>query len=112
MKDLDGEWQRAGGTLSDKTARNEFRLTQAEIIQAIRDGKLHYRRGSVHGNPFLRLLRREVETFVRKERGDAYLTKQQAKTELTRIDAELKRLRAKLAALEERRAKLAREVGK
>jgi hypothetical protein len=110
MNDLDADWQRPGGTLSDKTARSEFGLTEAEIVQAIRQGKLHCRRGSVYGNPFLRLLRREVEALVKKEHGSAYLTKQKSKTELARIDGELKQLRAKVAALEARRAKLRGQV--
>ena len=71
MDDLNsGEWQRKQATLSDKTAREEFGLTQDEIVQAIRAGKLDYRRNSVYGNPFLRLLRREVEALVKNTRGD------------------------------------------
>ena len=41
--DLESEWQRKGATLSDKTARKELGLTQDEIVQAIRAGKLQYR---------------------------------------------------------------------
>ena len=82
MADVDSDWQRKGATLSDKTARNEFGLTQDEIVHAIRAGKLHYRRNSVYGNPFLRLLRREVEALVKKKHGDNYLKDQQAKREL------------------------------
>ena len=55
MDDLDSEWQRKGATLSDKTAREEFGLTQDEIVRAIRAGKLQYREGSIYGNPRLRL---------------------------------------------------------
>src|SRR5437773_5605379 len=73
MQDLESEWQRKGATLSDKTAREEFGLTQDEIIRAIRAGKLHYREGSMYGNPWLRLLRQEVEALVRKKHGDKYL---------------------------------------
>jgi len=51
MDDLDSEWQRKGATLSDKTAGKEYGLTQDEIVQAIRAGKLHYREASMHGNP-------------------------------------------------------------
>lgn len=40
--DRDSEWQRKGATLSDKTARQEFGLTQDQIVQAIRAGKLQY----------------------------------------------------------------------
>ena len=101
-----GEWQLKGATLSDKTARKEFRLTQREIVQAIRAGTLHYREHSMYGNPWLRLLRREVEALVKKKRGDNYLKEQQARTELARIYRELKRLKTQIAALEERKSKL------
>jgi len=103
---LDSEWQRKGTTLSDKTARKEFGLTQDEIVQAIRAGKLDYRRNSIFGNPFLRLLRREVEALVRKKHGNDYLKDQQAKTEVACINRELKRLKIQIATLEERKVKL------
>ena len=86
MDDQDSEWQRKGATLSDTTARKEFGLTQAEIVEAIRAGRLLYRPNSSHGNPFLRLLRREVEALVKKRHGDKYL-------------------KAQIAALEERKSK-------
>ena len=57
----DREWGRKGATLSDKTARQEYGLTQDEIFAAIDAGKLQYRPAAMHGNPWLRLLRREVE---------------------------------------------------
>jgi hypothetical protein len=44
------EWGRKGATLSGKTARSEFGLTQDEIISAIDAGKLQYRTASMHGN--------------------------------------------------------------
>ena len=106
MDELDSEWQRKGATLSDKTARKELGLTQDEIVQAIRTGKLHWREASMHGNPWLRLLRREVEALVKKKHGDDYLKEQQAKTELEGINRELKRLKTRARVLEERKAKL------
>jgi len=112
MGDLNSEWQRKGATLSDKTARKEFGLTQDEIVQAIRAGELQYRQGAIHGNPFLRLLRREVEALVKKRHGHTYLKHQQAKTELARIDRELKRLRAQVADLEERRVRVMEKLGR
>jgi len=112
MDDLDSEWQRKAATLSDKTARKEFGLTQDEIVQAIRAGKLHYREASMHGNPWLRLLRREVEALVKTRHGDNYLKDRQAKTELARINRELKRLKTQIAALEERRSKLIAGLGR
>jgi hypothetical protein len=47
MDDWDSEWQRKGATMSDKSARVEFGLTQEEIVRAIRAGKLHCREGSM-----------------------------------------------------------------
>ena len=105
--DRDSEWQRKGATLSDKTARQEFGLTQDQIVQAIRAGKLQYRENSVYGNPFLRLFRREVEALIKKEHGDGYLASMQAKTELARINRELRRMKRQMAMLEARKSKLA-----
>jgi hypothetical protein len=112
MDEPDSEWQRKGATLSDTTARKEFGLTQDEILHAIRAGKLQCRRNSTHGNPFLRLLRREIEGLVKKKHGDDFLKDQQAKTELARINRELVRLKRQVAALEERKARLSDELGK
>lgn len=112
MDDPDLDWQSKGATLSDKTARKEFGLTQEEIVRAIRAGQLQYRLNSIYGNPFLRLLRREVEALVEKKHGANYLKDQQAKTELARINRELKRLKAQMAELEERRSKLSAQLGR
>jgi len=60
----------------------------------------------MHGNPWLRLLRREVEDLVSARHGQRYLRERQARTELARVNRELKQLRTQLAALEERRAAL------
>ena len=66
----------------------------------------------MYGNPWLRLLRREVEALVRKNHGGHYLKELQAKTELARINRELKRLKNQIAALEERKSKLVGGSGK
>ncbi len=86
MSDFDSEWQRTGATLSEKTAEKEFGLTREQVVRAIRAGKLQCREGSMHGNPWLRLLRREVEALVTVERGADYLKTQQAQTELAKIN--------------------------
>ena len=100
------EWGRKGATLSDKTARAEYGLTQDEIYAAIDAGKLQYRPAAMHGNQWLRLLRREVEDLVRARSGDRYLQERKARTELAQTNRELKQLRTQLAVLEERRAAL------
>jgi hypothetical protein len=105
------EWGRKGATLSDKTAGSEYGLTQEEIYAAIDAGKLQYRPAAMHGNPWLRLLRREVEDLVAAGSGDRYLRERKARTELAQINRELKQLRVQLAALEERRATLLAGLG-
>lgn len=112
MDDLDTEWRRKGATLSHKTAQDEFGLTWEEIVGAIRAGELHCQKQSMHGNPWLRLLRREVEALVREKHGANYLRDRRAKTELAGINRELKRLKGEIAALEARKSKLIAGSGK
>nr|AAU43688.1 hypothetical protein GZ26D8_19 [uncultured archaeon GZfos26D8]QNO53169.1 hypothetical protein NDOAJMFA_00019 [Methanosarcinales archaeon ANME-1 ERB6] len=99
-------WFKKGATLSDKSARKEFGLTQEEIIEGIEDGKLHYRINNVFGNPYLRLVRSEVEAFVDKKYGSNYLKKKKIKKELAQTNKELKRLKTQVASLEQRKAEL------
>lgn len=106
MADRYGEWVRKGATFSDKTARKEFGLTEDEVDDAIRAGKLQYRVSSMQSNPWLRLLRSEVEELVKCLHGEPYLRQRLAKSALTHVDQELKRLRGDLAELEERRSQL------
>ena len=88
--DEDSLWAKKGATLSDKSARKEFGLTQEEITEAIKGGKLQYRLNSIYGNPYLRLIRREVEALVSEKHGSRYLEKKQLKKELDQINRTLK----------------------
>lgn len=106
MDDPHAEWTRKGATLSNTTAGKEFGLTWDEIVGAIQAGKLQYREHSMHGNPWLRLLRREVEALVKARHGVDYLKDRQATAELARINRELKRLRKEISALDARKSKL------
>ena len=112
MDDLNSEWRRKSATLSHKTGQEEFGLTWEDIVRAIRAGKLQYREHSMYGDPWLRLLRREVEALVKERHGANYLKDRQAKTEIARINRELKRLKGLKAALEERKSKLIAGSGK
>jgi len=95
-------WTTKGASLSDKSARKEFGLTQEEIIEAIGDGKLQYRVNYVFDNPYYKLIRSEVEAFVVEKYGDIYLTTKRNKNELAQINKELKKLKAQMVALEQR----------
>ena len=104
-------WQQKGATLSDKSARQEFGLTQEEIYAAIRSGKLQYREGNMHGNPWFRLLRHEVEALVKRKSGPAHLQKKKLEKELADIKKESRKLKTRLAALDRRRVELMSELG-
>jgi len=104
--EVNSAWFKKGATLSDKSARKEFGLTQEEIIEGIEDGKLHYRINYVFENPYLRLVRSEVEALVDEKYGSNYLKKKKIKKELAQTNKELKRLKKQVASLEQRKAEL------
>ncbi|MEA1864404.1 MAG: hypothetical protein U9N46_04295 [Euryarchaeota archaeon] len=104
--EADSAWHTKGGTLSDKSARKEFGITQEEIIDAIRDGKLQYRTNTMYGNPYLKLIRSEVEAFVDDKYGDDYLAKKKIEKELAQTNRELRKLKTQVASLEKRKAEL------
>ena len=95
-----GEWNRKGAVLSDVTAQKEYGVTREFVVAGINAGKLEYREGSVWGNPYLRVLRSQLEPYIAAELGPEYLTSVKSKTELRAIVSEIAGLRKKLAALE------------
>ena len=103
-------WSQKGATLSDKSARQEFGLIQQDIIAAIRAGKLQYRENHIHGNPYLRLLRHEVEALVRDKSGQDHLYKKKLQKELADINKEARKLKTRLKAIERRRTELMKEL--
>ncbi|MGH3276454.1 MAG: hypothetical protein ACRDNZ_19265, partial [Streptosporangiaceae bacterium] len=72
---------------------------------------LQYRQAAMHGNPWLRLLRREVEALARTRHGDRYVNERQARAEVACLNREIRRLQTELATLEERRSKLSSDFG-
>jgi hypothetical protein len=110
MPDGDSMWSQKGATLSDKSARQEFGLTQDEIIAAIRAGKLHFRESNMHGNPWIRLLRHEVEALVRDKSGLDQLRKKKLQKELADLNREARKITTLLRTIEPRRAELMKEL--
>lgn len=62
-----GEWNRKGATISDVTAKKEYGVDREFIIKGIRAGKLEYRQGLMWGNPYLRILRTQLEKYISEE---------------------------------------------
>lgn len=103
-------WKRQGATLSDKSARQEFGLTQQEIFAAIRAGKLQFREHNMYGNPWFRLLRHEVEALVSEKSGKDHLHKKKLQKELADLDKEARKIKTRLKTIERRRAELVAEL--
>lgn len=85
-----GEWSRKGATLSDKTARKEYKIEQEMIIKGIESGKLEYCYSAVFG------------------KGSEYLIKATGKIELKKIKKEISELEGRLNHLQSRKAELER----
>jgi hypothetical protein len=104
------EWNRKGATLSDVTALKDYGVTRDFIVEGIRAGKLDHRDGAIWGNPYLRILRSELELYIIERLGSKHLLGKKAETELRAVKREIAGLRTKLAAAEARRAELERQI--
>jgi predicted nuclease with TOPRIM domain len=107
-----GEWSRKGATLSDITAKKEYRVDRDFIIKGIEEGKLEYRHASVWGSPFIKILRRQLEDYIKAELGEEYLEKAKAKTEFLKIKKEMAEIKKRLRELEAGKAELEKNNGK
>ena len=101
-----GEWNRKGATLSDVTAQKEFGVSRAFMEKGIRAGKLEYRQGSIWGNPYLKVLRSQLERYVAQQLGAARLSKGKNQTELRKIKKEITVLKKRLDELQARKTEL------
>jgi hypothetical protein len=107
-----GEWNRKGASLSDKTARKEYKVDQEFIIKGVEAGKLEFRYSSVWGSPFIRILRRQLEEYITSELGPEYLAKARGKIELQKIKKEIAEIEQELIVLSTRKAELAAKKAK
>jgi hypothetical protein len=105
-----GEWNRKGATLSDVTAKKEYGVSYDFIVQGIRAGELEYRDGAVWGNPYLRVLRSQLERYIAVQMGSEYLVRKKAQIELPVVKKEIADIRHRLALLETRKAELERAL--
>lgn len=101
-----GEWNRKGATLSDTTAKKEYGVERDFIVKGIRAGKLEYREGAIWGNPYLRLLRSQLERYIAEELGADRLSSSNDQTELRKVKKEMADLKKRLNELQARRTEL------
>ena len=103
-------WTKQGETLSHKNACKEFGLKENEIIEAMKAGKLQYRQNYAHGNPYFRLLRKEVEALAIELHGENYLEKQQLEFKIKKLTREINSCTRKLKAFEKEKAILTKRL--
>jgi hypothetical protein len=103
-----GEWTRKGAVLSDLTAKKQYGVSQDFIVRGIKSGKLEFREGSVWGNPYLRVLRSQLEAYIATQLGTQYLQDKKGQTELRDVNKKIVELKRMLVALEARRSTLTR----
>ncbi len=103
-------WTQQGETLSHKNACKEFCLEEHEIIEAMRAGKLQYKENYAHGNPYYRLLRREVIALTIELRGERVFKKQEIEHKITKVTKEISSCKRKLKAFEKEKLLLAKKL--
>lgn len=101
-----GEWNRKGSTLSDVTAQKEYGVSRDFIVKGIRAGELEYREGAIWGNPYLRILRSQLERYIAKQLGSKHLASTKSQDELRKIKKEMGALKKKLNVLEARKTEI------
>ena len=81
-------------------------MTRDFIVQGIRAGKLDYRAGAVWGNPYLKVLRHELEQYITEELGADHLLCIKNQAELRKINKEMAILRKRLDELQARKTEM------
>ena len=105
-----GEWNRKGASLSDATAKKEYGVDRDFIVKGIQAGKLEYQQGNIWGNPYLKLLRRQLEQYIAEELGSDRLSGKKKQTELRKIKREMTSLKKRLKELETQRTELEKQM--
>lgn len=103
-------WTQKGESLSHKNASREFGLEESIIIEAIKSGKLQYKINYVHGNPYYKLLRKEVEALAIELNGEAHFKKQEIKHQIKKTTKEINSHKRKLNTLEKEKAALSKKL--
>ena len=98
-----GEWNRKGATLSHVTAKAEYGVSRDFIIKDIETNRLEFRDGAIWGNPYLRILRSQLEKYITDQFGEHYLMKVKNQTELRKVKKEISELKKRLSVLQHRK---------
>ena len=105
-------WTAPGETLSHKNACKEFALEENEIKEAISAGKLQYKVNYAHGNPYYKLLRKEVIVLVLELRGENAVEIQKIDFKLKKATREINSCKRKITSLEKEKVLLIKQKDK
>lgn len=101
-----GEWGRKNATLSEVTAQAEYGVSRNFIIKGIKRRKLEFRDGAIWGNPYVRILRSQLEAYIEEECGSGYLSAAKNDAKLRKLTKEIAAIKKTLRKLEARKATL------
>lgn len=107
---LQALWTQPGETLSHNNACKEYGLEKYEIFDAIKLGKLQYKENYAHGNPYYRLLRKEVKNLVVELRGDKFFEKQEIEFQIKKTTKEINSCKRKLKSKEKEKVILIKKL--
>ncbi len=67
---------------------------------------MQYRLQYAHGNPYYKLIRSEVENYLKEKFGENHFKNQRLKTELSSVNTQLRKHKRQIKTLEKRKAEL------
>jgi len=103
-------WAQKGESLSLRNACKEYGLEEAEIIEAMKAGKLQYIVNYAHGNPYYKLLRKEVVALVIALRGHDFFEKKEIEFKMKSLKREINSCKRKISANERELRSLAERL--
>ena len=96
--------------IESKKIQKEYGVSRDFIIEGIRAGKMEYRNGIIWGNPYLRVLRSQLEQYIVEELGAEHLSISTNRTELRKIKKEMANLKKRLDELQIRRTEIEKSI--
>ena len=103
-------WTQSGETLSHNNACKEYGLEKDEIFNAIKLDKLQYKENYAHGNPYYKLLRKEVIALVIELRGDNFFKKQEIEFKIKKATKEINSCKRKINKKEKEKIMLLKKL--
>lgn len=89
-------WSSRYETLSVNSAVKEYGLTKQLVESWIHGGKIQFREQFAHGNPYFKILRKEVESMAKQNLGETQLAHNMLLSDLKRTQRNIRKLKKEL----------------